>query len=141
MKEKNNIKEIKEIENLSCLYASLIDSKQFNRLNEVFSKDAILKIPEFQFDGVESIISCMEALREYDKTQHFVTNQLVNIDNLTATNEVYTVASHLSKIEAICNKLDWGIIYKDKLKKEQGYWKICRRELNLLWEKNSTVKY
>ena len=141
MKNENELQEIKEIENLSYLYASLIDSNQFNRLNEVFSKNAILKIPEFQFDGVESIISCMEALREYDKTQHFVTNQLVNIDNSTATNEVYTVASHFSKIEEICNKLDWGIIYKDNLIKEHGNWKICKRELNLIWERNSTVKY
>ena len=111
----NDANSLKEIENLSNLYARLIDKKEFNRLNEVFLDTAILKVPEFTFEGVNSIINCMEALREYDKTQHFVMNQLITFMEDGASNEVYTLAYHFSKINGVMNRLDWGIIYRDKL--------------------------
>ncbi|MDG2061032.1 MAG: nuclear transport factor 2 family protein [SAR86 cluster bacterium] len=141
MTKETNLTNLKEIERLSYLYASLIDKQEFNKLHLVFSDDAILKVPEYTFEGVDSIIACMEALKEYDKTQHFVMNQLVDLIDKNASNEVYTLAYHFSKNEGVFNRLDWGIIYRDKLIQNNEGWRICSRELELVWEKNSVVKY
>ena len=80
------------IERLSLLYASAVDKRDFEELREVFHDEAILEGPGFKFNGIEEIISGMEAIRQFDKTQHFVMNQNLKIKNMEASNEIYTIS-------------------------------------------------
>ena len=128
-----------QIENLSIVYATSVDKRDFNNLRDVFHEDAILEGPGFKFQGIEEIVAGMEGIRMYDKTQHFVMNQDLKIDNLSASNRVYTIAYHFFKKENVSFRLDWGIIYSDSLKREKGRWKILNRKLDLIWQKEERI--
>ena len=127
------------IERLSFLYASAVDKRDFEKLREVFHDEAILEGPGFTFNGIEEIISGMEAIRQFDKTQHFVMNQNLKIKNMEASNEIYTIAYHFYRKEGVPYRLDWGIIYSDSLKREKGKWKILKRNLELIWKKDAKI--
>jgi len=128
-----------EIENLSIVYATSVDKRDFNNLRDVFHEDAVLEGPGFKFQGIEEIVSGMEGIRMYDKTQHFVMNQNLKINSLLASNEVYAIAYHFFNKENISYRLDWGIIYSDSLKREKGKWKIVNRKLELIWQKEERI--
>ena len=127
------------IERLSLLYASAVDKRDFEKLREVFHDEAILEGPGFKFNGIEEIISGMEAIRQFDKTQHFVMNQNLKIKNMEASNEIYAIAYHFYRKEGVPYRLDWGIIYSDSLKREKGKWKILKRNLELIWKKDAKI--
>ena len=127
------------IERLSILYASAVDQRHFSKLKEVFHEEAIIQGPGFKFSGMDEILSGMEGIRQFDKTQHFVMNQDIKITQMQATNEVYTIAYHFYTKEEISYRLDWGIIYRDTLKRDKGKWKIQERKLELIWQKDSKI--
>ena len=127
------------IERLSVLYASAVDGRDFEELREVFDDSAVLEGPGFQFTGIEEIISGMEGLRQFDRTQHFVMNQNLRIENMNAVNEVYTIAYHFYKKDEKEHRLDWGIKYSDSLKRVKGKWKIFNRKLSLIWQKEEPI--
>ena len=127
------------IERLSYIYATSVDKRDFEALREVFHEEAVIEGPAFKFQGIEEIISGMEAIRQFKKTQHFVMNQNIEIKGMEAVNEVYTLAYHFYEKEGTQVRLDWGIIYRDILKRETGKWKILNRNLKLIWQKEEKI--
>jgi hypothetical protein len=125
-----------ELRRLVDLYASIPDDRNYALVEEVFTTDATLAGPGFELTGHEPIRAGMRSIERYSATFHAVHNQLVEIYGDDAHGDTWCVASHLHEVEGRPYKLDWGIRYKDRYRREEGRWRIARRGLELVWEQD-----
>ena len=81
----------------------------------------------------------MLALEKYSCTLHQVRNILYEVDGDDAEGETYCIASPLRENEGRQMKIDMGIIYRDRLLRTPGGWRIAYREFNLQWSQTAPV--
>tara|TARA_B100001146_G_scaffold219342_1_gene226401 strand:- start:213 stop:623 length:411 start_codon:yes stop_codon:yes gene_type:complete len=114
-------------------YAKACDEKNWPLLDDVFHESAIAIYGDHQCTGLNEIKSFLsESLRSIGDAQHLLTNiQIeVNEDNASST-------SYLSSLQMI-NDINpmpsqvWGQ-YKDNLIRDNGVWKITRKELKIFF--------
>ena len=114
-------------------YAKACDEKNWPLLDDVFHESAIAIYGDHQCTGLNEIKSFLsESLRSISDAQHLLTNiQIeVNEDNASST-------SYLSALQMI-NDINpmpsqvWGQ-YKDNLIRDNGVWKITRKELKIFF--------
>jgi uncharacterized protein (TIGR02246 family) len=114
-------------------YASIPDDRNYALVDEIFSEDAVLVGPGFELAGRNAIREGMKAIERYASTLHSMHGQTVEIAGDEATGETRCTANHLYEEEGVSRKLDWGIRYQDRYRREAGGWRISRRELVLVW--------
>jgi len=129
-------RDYREIEAVLNRYASALDKKQYARLSEVFTPEAIANyVGLAECRGLESIISLVSGvLDRCGNTQHLLGN--VQIDTLgeKATTSCYLQAIHVGLgdySEQVYTV--WGE-YRDRLVKTASGWRISYRELTVLHE-------
>ena len=114
-------------------YAKACDEKNWSLLDDVFHESAIAIYGDHQCTGLNEIKSFLsESLRSIGDAQHLLTHiQIeVNEDNASST-------SYLSALQMI-NDINpmpsqvWGQ-YKDNLIRDNGVWKITRKELKIFF--------
>ena len=114
-------------------YAKACDEKNWSLLDDVFHESAIAIYGDHQCTGLNEIKSFLsESLKAIGDAQHLLTNiQIeVNEDNASST-------SYLSSLQMI-NDINpmpsqvWGQ-YKDNLIRDNGVWKITRKELKIFF--------
>jgi hypothetical protein len=125
-----------QLRDLVNRYPSIPDDRNYALVEEIFTQDAQLIGPGFSLSGREQIRAGMQAIEQYSATLHCVHNQRVDLDGDRAAGEVYCVANHLHEVEGVPYKLDWGVRYGDRYRREAGVWRIARRELNVVWEQD-----
>lgn len=125
------------IRDLPARYARIADTRDFEKLRDIFTPDGSLGVyfgdpstvaPLFRVDGVESIMQAFGALHRYERTFHFVGQQL--IDELTpdtARCETYCIASHFHTKHGQPQAVVWYIRYQDQLVKRDGAWRFQSR--------------
>ena len=121
-------------------YARIPDDRDYALVSELFTEDAELVGPGFTVSGRERIREAMRGIERYRATFHAVHNQLVELDGDDATGETWCVASHLYEVDGVPHKLDWGIRYRDRYRRERGCWRIARRELDVVWEQDLPLR-
>jgi 3-phenylpropionate/cinnamic acid dioxygenase small subunit len=115
-----------EIHETLALHAHLLDTDQFERLDELFTPDAVYdmtKVGMGEFSGRETIAVAAARLAASGRSPiaHFVTNILIMNDS---GDEVSTLSKGLmihadGRIE--------GVTHEDTLRRHDGGWRISRR--------------
>lgn len=121
------------IRDLSYLYATAVDSRDYPLFEVIVSEDARLFGEHFSFNGIDEIIGGMAIIETYKTTFHAVHNQLITLHDHEAEGEIYCVASHIFDKEGVEYKLDWGIRYRDQYRRTALGWRIVERELIVDW--------
>lgn len=121
-------------------YARIPDDRAFELVDELFCADATLIGPGFELRGHEAIREGMRSIERFSATLHCVHNHLVEIRGDEAEGETWCVANHLHEVEGRPRKLDWGIRYRDRYRRESGGWRIAHRELRLVWEQEGPLR-
>ena len=122
------------LRDLVYLYSRIPDDRDYSLVDRVFTADATLAGPGFEYHGADHIREAMQGIERFSAPLHSVHNQLVVIDGDQATGETYCVANHLLEKEGRPYKLDWGIRYQDRFRRDADGWRIARRELRVVWE-------
>lgn len=117
-------------------YAKLIDDRAFDDIPSVFTDDAILTGPGYAMAGYAELRDGLRQIETYSATLHCVHNQLVEITGDEARGETWCVANHLYETDGVARKLDLGIRYDDRYRREHGTWRIARRRLELVWDQD-----
>ena len=131
-----------EIIDLTIAYGWLLDHGPRERLDTVFTQDAVCDYRGLIIDGLPAIIEKVtDALGSLDASQHIVSNQQVAIDGDTATCRCYLHAQHtLRGTEGGDNFIVAGR-YDDKLVRTPDGWRITFRKLSGDWtEGNPNVR-
>ena len=93
--ELQEIQDRQEIIDLTISYAWLLDHGPRERLDTVFTEDAVCDYMTVIVEGLPAIIEKVtNALGPLDASQHIISNQQVTIDGDTATCRCYLHAQH-----------------------------------------------
>lgn len=122
------------LRDLVFLYSRIPDDRDYGLVDRVFTADATLIGPGFKCHGADQIREAMRGIEQFPVTLHSVHNQFVEIDGDEATGETYCIANHVLEKDGRPHKLDWGVRYQDRYRRESGGWRIAHRELRVVWE-------
>ncbi len=127
------------IQDLPARYARIADQRQFDALREIFVSDAHFVIqfsdradrpPLLDVKGVDAIIQAFGVLQRYERTFHFIGQQLIDdLQSAKARTETYCMANHFHTKQGVAKNIIWYIRYHDELVKQNGAWKIHSRTL------------
>ncbi|RZL24656.1 MAG: nuclear transport factor 2 family protein [Rhodococcus sp. (in: high G+C Gram-positive bacteria)] len=128
-----------EIRTLRIKYAHLLDSNNIDRLDEVFTSDAIVDAGRGQWEGLENVIAGLkEAYAAYDQTgdgiypfHHAITNHWVEFTGPT----IAEGRSYLIDLQTDPSKDRWILLgtYADEYRIQNDGWRISRTRLDITW--------
>lgn len=125
------LKDRVEIEDLLTRYCAAIDAKQFDRLDAVFTEDAIIDYT--RSGGIRDVFPAVKrwlekALAPFQVVQHLVTNVRVEIDGDRARSVCYFFnPMGLPQPGGGVNTFFCGGIYRDQLLRTEQGWRIRER--------------
>lgn len=135
MTDVRTLQDKQEITELCYKYGRYIDGREWDKLAEVFTEDAVadyLDMP--RCDGRQAIQDvCTQALGRLDASQHIISNVLVSVDGDRAESFCYLQAQH------VVNGTEGGdtfIIagrYLDEVVRTPEGWRISYRKLEAMW--------
>ena len=119
-----------------------MDSRDFDRIPEVFADDAVLEGPGYTMKGHAQLRAGLAALEQFSATLHCVHNQYTRFDPADpdrATGSIYCVANHIYEKEGVTFKLDMGIRYDDVYARGERGWLLSKRFFNMIWEQDAPL--
>jgi hypothetical protein len=132
------------IRDVQVLYAFAIDSGSFDKLDNVFTENAIGDYSRAGcVTGVKAIKAlCREALGPLTSAQHLNASHMAEIDGNVAQARCY-LHVHLHRENTPGgDHLEMGGIYDDELVRTDAGWRIKQRKLTILWsEGNPEVRW
>ena len=123
------------IRDLAVRYCSIIDRRDFDRLDEVYAADATADLSRSgPLAGVSAIIDvCRRGLAPLDATHHMVANHEITVSGDLASHRCYVHAQHVRHdAEGGPNYLMGGR-YEDQLVRLDQGWRIKHRDLIVTW--------
>ena len=133
MSESSELADRLALRELVDRYAQIPDDRDYALVDDVFAEDATLVGPGFELSGRELIRQGMQAIEQYSATQHSMHGQVVEIHGDEASGDTWCIANHIHEKDGQPHKLDWGIRYKDRYRRDAAGWRIAHRELVLVW--------
>jgi hypothetical protein len=119
-------------------YADGIDRRDFGQVWRCFSADAHVIGSSFSGPVAEYLPRLLEGVRSFGATQHFMGNQLIQVEADTAHTETYAIAHHFRDSAGEEEALIMGVRYEDDLvRTDDGRWVIARREAFAMWKRAS----
>lgn len=119
-------------------YAKACDQKNWTLLDEVFHESAIAIYGDpdgYQCNGLNEIKSFLsESLKTIGDAQHLLTNIQIEVKEHNALATSYLSALQMSNGSNPEPSQVWGK-YNDTLVKDNGLWKIVRKELKIFFSK------
>jgi ketosteroid isomerase-like protein len=109
-----------------ALHAHVVDADQLDRIEELFTPDAVydMTAPGIGiFEGIDTIraAAAQMATSGHAPIAHFLTNVVI-------TSEREDEATALSKcLMIMATGTTQGVTYDDTLRREQGHWRVSRR--------------
>lgn len=138
----------RELYDLALRYACAADRRDYEAFREIFSlngaihghrADPASSEPLYSIQGRETIVHGLTGLEQYVKTQHHVSNQLVEIHGDRAEGETYCMAHHIYLDGDALRNLTMAIRYQDKFVREDGRWFFEERRLWVDWERHESL--
>jgi 3-phenylpropionate/cinnamic acid dioxygenase small subunit len=124
----------RNIEAVVFRYATLLDTKRYAQLTEVFTPEATANyVGMAECKGVEAIIGLVSGvLDRCGNTQHLLGNVQIDVQGDHATASCYLQAIHVGLGDYSDQLLTvWGE-YRDRLVRTAAGWRIAYRELTTL---------
>lgn len=123
------------------IYARGADRRCKDDWQAILTADVEIVGPGFHIMGLENNLNSIDMLCQmYSATRHMVHNQTATIHGDHAVGETYCTAEHLLLADGQSKILSWALRYQDEWRREDGIWKIARRELIIDWEEERPLK-
>lgn len=117
------------------LYAQACDRRDWPLFKNIFTPDVYANYGGFEFQGCDEVIAVIRSnLGGCGPTQHVLSNYLIDVNGNKASACCLLRASHAGGKgrEGLFFEV-WGE-YRDSLKKQDGQWRIARREMVIYHE-------
>tara|TARA_B110000503_G_scaffold81092_1_gene124041 strand:+ start:1436 stop:1909 length:474 start_codon:yes stop_codon:yes gene_type:complete len=140
--------EVDAIRRLRLDYAFFMDLRDFDRMIELFTEDAVCEYgPYGSWHGKTTILENYKATFTGERAAPFTslhvdTNHRVDlVSDTLAVGQCYLtdVATHVAPTE---NPLVWYALYDEEYRKVEGEWKFARSSLQFFWpERHASSPY
>ena len=125
---------------LVALYADVVDTRTFQRLDEVFVPGAVLDTGRGERRGLEEITAAMQRLHHYEATSHLLGQQVLSGGPDTARGVTYCQAHHLLVEGDVRTDRVMHIRYLDDFARTPQGWRIRHRRLITAWTDDRPVR-
>jgi uncharacterized protein (TIGR02246 family) len=111
-----------------------IDRKDWDGYASAFAADGVFEILGQRRHGREEIVAGpARDLAGYDRLQHIITNELVDVDGDQATGQWYAIAVHVPKAAEPERHADVGLRYRFRAQRTDEGWRLADVALEVLW--------
>lgn len=129
-----------EISDLIYRYGSSLDDRDWARLSNCFTSDAVAVYGaeigrQNGYAAIENI--CRTFLEPLDSSQHLISNLEIEIEGDTARSRCYLHAQHTKAGTPGGDNLTIGGRYIDELIRTFDGWRIRKRELRVMWQEGN----
>lgn len=127
-----------DIIDTAIAYTWALDTKQLERLRDVFLPDATAMLRGVECNGVDAIIERIGgSILRLDATQHLVGNHQVVIDGDTATHRCHLQSQHVKVGTPGGDNYIVGGDYDDRLVRTPAGWRIVHRTMQQTWSEGN----
>jgi hypothetical protein len=134
MVDASQVADVVSIQHVLYRYATALDLRRYEWLDEVFAPDATLQMSSGPpLSPAQYRHMCEVELGKLDATQHLVAAPLVAVDGDRATAHAYYQAQHVKKAldpEGLFIVAGWT---DDELRRTDGRWRITARQWRSAW--------
>ena len=125
-----------KIADILTRYSRGIDRCDIDTLSAVFWPDATTDYGSGRQNAQDWARATVAALKGMHRTQHAISNILIDIDGDTAQAETYCQAYH--EIDGLSGRVEMvvGGRYLDRLERRNGAWRIADRTYVMDWNRN-----
>jgi 3-phenylpropionate/cinnamic acid dioxygenase small subunit len=127
------------IQDLMLRYARGVDRKDLDLVASCFRPDASYEGTLASGTIAEALLRLRDRMARYDRTMHFIGNQLIEINGDTASSETYAVAYHRLTEDGIARLFTVGVRYLDALARDGEEWRIRRRVVQTDWQRTDVI--
>ena len=135
MSDRDVLQDKQEITEVCYRYGINLDSRQWSKLRECFTEDAVadyLDMPRCEgYQAIED--TCRQALSRFTGSQHLIGNVLVTVDGDEADSVCYLQAQHVLKGTDGGDNFIIAGRYVDHLVRTPDGWRINHRRLEGIW--------
>ncbi|SRR5579875_1195457 len=129
-----------QIHDVMMRYCRAVDRVDEELLRSVYHPDAIDNHGLFNGAAADFVPWCINQLRQaYTATQHFIGNELIEIDGDQAWCEFYFVAYHRYERKGEPRHMSAGGRYVDRWERRSGEWRIAERTVVVDWQRVDRV--
>jgi hypothetical protein len=129
-----------QIHDVMMRYCRAVDRVDEELLRSVYHPDAIDNHGLFNGPAADFVPWCINQLRQaYTATQHFIGNELIEIEGDKAWCEFYFVAYHRYERKGESRHMSAGGRYVDRWERRHGEWRIAERTVVVDWQRVERV--
>jgi hypothetical protein len=122
------------IVDVTIAYTWALDTREFERMRDVFTADATAELRSVPCNGVDAIIGRISgAVSRLDATQHLVGNHQVVIEGDAATCRCQLQSQHVKHGTEGGDNFVIGGVYEDRLIRTESGWRIVHRVMRQTW--------
>jgi uncharacterized protein (TIGR02246 family) len=111
-----------------------IDAKDWDTYANGFAEDGEFEIMGDRRTGrAEIATGPSRDLAKYDRLQHLVMNEIVDVDGDRATGQWYAIAIHVPDASDPATHADVGLRYRFKVRRDDGAWLFEEAVIEVIW--------
>jgi 3-phenylpropionate/cinnamic acid dioxygenase small subunit len=114
-------------------YAFGLDTRDWQRWQELFVDDVVGEFPHQTYSGRESLVAGISRIGRWAATEHFISNHQIEIDGDRARSVAYLHAVHVPRADAPDEHYDMGGWYLVHYRRTRSGWRITRLTLVRSW--------
>jgi hypothetical protein len=129
-----------QIHDVMMRYCRAVDRVDEELLRSVYHPDAVDNHGLFNGAAADFVPWCITQLRQaYTATQHFIGNELIEVEGDQAWCEFYFVAYHRYERKGEPRHMSAGGRYVDRWERRRGEWRISERTVVVDWQRVDRV--
>jgi ketosteroid isomerase-like protein len=123
-----------EISDLLLAFARALDTRDWDAYADTFAEDGEFRIFDQVRSGREELAAGpARDLTRFDRTQHFSTNHVIEVDGDRATAQSYLLAIHVPDAAKLDVHADIGGAYRCDCVRTAGGWRFRRVTIEVWW--------
>lgn len=133
-----------EIQDLLARYCEMIDSREWDSLDDIFTPDAVIDFT--QAGGIKGSLTEVKpyldrAMKQFPGYQHMIGLPVIKIDGDAATSRVILFNPILTQKDGAQQVFFVGLWYCDKLSRTADGWRITHRHEELSYFHNLPAEF
>ena len=111
-----------------------IDRKDWDAYADGFAEDGEFEIMGQRRKGRDAIVAGpARDLAKFDGLQHFIMNEIVDVDGDRASGQWYAIAVHVPDASDAGTHADVGLRYRFKVRREDVGWRFEEAVIDVIW--------
>jgi len=126
-----------EITDLISRLGLWLDEKRFDDARSILTEDATADTPGGSVQGVDLLAEQARRNHDVDRTQHVITNVLIDLDGDRATVRANLIVTFIPRAEAPGSHFEMGERYHFQAVRTPQGWRLSRVQASPLWTSGS----